>query len=129
VNGSASRASRPEDAAFAHPPQNPGENEPGERGEYEYSDGGHAYEAEPEDECKACQSNAADGRAGGVHAGNNAAAPGAVDADPGLVLALMGFNQAGRGGEDGWEGQEKATHGGSEPLRDEAGDDANRSTK
>jgi hypothetical protein len=110
--------------AFAEEPQADGDGEPDEGGEREDDPRAGSGEPDPEDECEGGQGDAADRGAVGVNGSDDAAAIGAVVARSALVLFLVGFDEAGAGGEDGGKGKEEASDHRTVVLCDEAGGDA-----
>ena len=110
-------------------PQAYGDCEPNESGEKEDDPGVGSGKPDPEDKCKARESDASHGCSIGVDGGDGATAIGAVVTGAGFVLFLVSFDKAGTSGKDGWEGEEEAAHNGAAALSDEAGGDADGSAE
>ena len=95
--------------AFVEEPEANGEGEPDETGEGENDPGAGARKPDPEDEGEPSEADTADGSTVCVDGSGDASAIGAIVPGSGLVLFLVGFDEAGTGGEDGGEGEEEAS--------------------
>lgn len=103
--------------------------EPHQRGKHKNNDDLRVRHPEPEDQGKAGESNATEGRAHGVYRGDDASAVGAVEAGARFVLPFVRLYQARTGGENRRKCEEQAAHRGSVSFRDETGGNANGPSK
>jgi hypothetical protein len=115
--------------AFAEEPEAYGNGEPDQSCEGEDDPGTGAGEPDPADESEAGESDAAHCGAISFDGCDGAASVGAVVASAGLVFFLVGFDEAGSGGEDGGEGEEESSDNRAAVLGDEAGGHANSSAE
>jgi hypothetical protein len=109
-----------EDAAFEKQPKDHRNSEPGKCCQSEDCAAGEPRQEEPAGDCKSHQTDAANGRACRVDAGDDAPSVGSIYTDSGLVLPFVRIDHAGTGREDRGEGQEQSADARAKAFGDQA---------